>query len=118
MTDKRYLRPVAAVAMAVFGSVQLLYPNPYMAEQLRATHLIEVSVSMAIFGWLVAGIYVRSVQKIEPQNRNTEIEQRRNRPQLEQRPTIVESPFGNTGSGDYSGPQEGLVNFDQLRELP
>lgn len=74
MTDKHYLRPVAAAAMAVFGAVQLLYPNQYMLEQLRAAHLIEVSVSMAIFGWLAAGIYARSAQNIEPQNTKTEIE--------------------------------------------
>lgn len=73
MTDEHYLRPVAAAAMAVFGAVQLLYPNPYMAEQLRAAHLIEVSVSMAIFGWLAAGIYARSLQTIEPQGATTKL---------------------------------------------
>ncbi len=64
MTNKHYLRPIAATAMAVFGAVQLLHPNPFMLEQLRAAHLIEISASMAIFGWLAAGIYIDAITKI------------------------------------------------------
>ena len=64
MTDKHYLRPIAATAMAVLSAVQLLHPNPFMLEQLRAAHLIEVSVSMAIFGWLAASIYLRAISQI------------------------------------------------------
>ena len=63
MTGKPYLRPIAATAMAVFGAVQLLHPNPFMSPQLRAAHLIEISVSMAIFGWLAAGIYLREISR-------------------------------------------------------
>ena len=62
-TKDKVTRPVMAVTLAVFGSVQLLYPNPFMLEQLRAAHLIEVSVSMAIFGWFAAAIYSKDVKQ-------------------------------------------------------
>lgn len=50
-------RSTAAFALAIFGSVQLLHPNPYMLEQLRAAHIIEVSTSMGIFGWIASGYF-------------------------------------------------------------
>lgn len=50
-------RVTTGVALGIVSSFQLLLPNPYMAEQLRAAHLAEVLISMAGFGWLAASIF-------------------------------------------------------------
>ena len=50
-------RVSTGVALGIISSFQLLLPNPYMAEQLRAAHLAEVLVSMTAFGWLSAWIF-------------------------------------------------------------
>lgn len=60
---QRDSRVTAAVALGVISSFQLLQPNPYMADQLRAAHLTEVLVSMSLFGWLAAWIYRRNVEQ-------------------------------------------------------
>lgn len=57
---ERDSRVTAAVALGVISSFQLLQPNPYMADQLRAAHLTEVLVSMTLFGWLAAWIFRRN----------------------------------------------------------
>ncbi len=49
-----------AIGLGVFSGIQLLLPNPYMEGQLRFAHMIEIMVSMAIFGWLSAWIYERN----------------------------------------------------------
>jgi hypothetical protein len=50
-------RITAGVALGIVSSFQLLLPNPYMAEQLRAAHLAEVVISMTAFGWLSGWIF-------------------------------------------------------------
>jgi hypothetical protein len=52
-------RVTAGVALGIVSSFQLLVPNPYMAEQLRAAHLAEVLISMTAFGWLSGWIFNR-----------------------------------------------------------
>lgn len=49
-----------AIGLSVFSGIQLLQPNPYMEENLRFAHMIEIMASMAIFGWLSAWIFERS----------------------------------------------------------
>ena len=53
-------RVTTGVALGIISSFQLLLPNPYMAEQLRAAHLAEVLISMTAFGWLSAWIFGRA----------------------------------------------------------
>jgi hypothetical protein len=53
-------RVTAAVALGIISSFQLLQPNPYMQDLLRAAHLVEVLVSMTLFGWLAAWIYKKN----------------------------------------------------------
>jgi hypothetical protein len=50
-------RVTTAVALGIISSFQLLQPNPYMQDLLRAAHLVEVLVSMTLFGWLASWIY-------------------------------------------------------------
>lgn len=50
-------RVTTGVALGIVSSFQLLLPNPYMADQLRAAHLAEVAISMTAFGWLSAWIF-------------------------------------------------------------
>jgi hypothetical protein len=57
---ERDSRVTAAVSLGIVSSFQLLLPNPYMAEQLRAAHLTEVLFSMTLFGWLAAWIFGRN----------------------------------------------------------
>jgi hypothetical protein len=45
--------------LAILGSVQLLSPNPYMLDHLRYAHIVEIWVSMMIFGGLAAWILQR-----------------------------------------------------------
>jgi hypothetical protein len=54
---ERDSRVTAAVVLGIISSFQLLQPNPYMADQLRAAHLTEVLVSMTLFGCLAAWIF-------------------------------------------------------------
>ncbi len=61
--EERDSRVTAAVALGVISSFQLLQPNPYMAEQLRAAHLTEVLVSMTAFGWLAAWIFNKNISR-------------------------------------------------------
>lgn len=42
--------------LATLGSAQLLSPNPYMLDHLRYAHMLEIWVSMMIFGGLAAWI--------------------------------------------------------------
>jgi hypothetical protein len=53
----------AAVALGIVSSFQLLQPNPYMQDLLRAAHLVEVLVSMTLFGWLAAWIFKQKSPK-------------------------------------------------------
>lgn len=57
---ERDSRVTAAVALGIVSSFQLLQPNPYMADALRAAHLTEVLVSMMLFGWLAAWIFKKN----------------------------------------------------------
>lgn len=38
-------------SLSVFGAAQLLHPNPFMTDHLRAAHIVEVVLSMSVFGW-------------------------------------------------------------------
>ena len=49
-----------AVTFAIFSGTQLLIPNPFMGELLRMAHLVEVYVSMALFGWLGAKVLIKA----------------------------------------------------------
>ncbi len=51
---KLYL--AVGLVLAMLGSVQLLSPNPYMLDHLRYAHLVEIWVSMMIFGGTAAWI--------------------------------------------------------------
>lgn len=42
--------------LATLGSAQLLSPNPYMLDHLRYAHIVEIWVSMMIFGGVAAWI--------------------------------------------------------------
>jgi hypothetical protein len=44
------------VILAVLGSAQLLAPNPYMLDHLRYAHMLEIAVSMMVFGFLASWI--------------------------------------------------------------
>ncbi len=55
--SERDSRVTTAVALGIVSSFQLLQPNPYMQDLLRAAHLVEVLVSMTLFGWVAAWIY-------------------------------------------------------------
>jgi len=44
------------VTLAILGGAQLLMPNPYMLDHLRYVHLLEILVSMLIFGGLAGWI--------------------------------------------------------------
>jgi hypothetical protein len=57
---ERDSRVTVAVALGIVSSFQLLLPNPYMSELLRAAHLVEVLVSMAAFGWLAGWIFIKN----------------------------------------------------------
>ncbi|MGJ8680302.1 hypothetical protein [Paraglaciecola sp.] len=50
---------ICGIALATLGSAQLLFPNPQMAETLRYAHLIEIAISMFIFGWISVWIFTR-----------------------------------------------------------
>lgn len=56
-------RVTAAMALGIVSSFQLLLPNPYMTDQLRAAHLTEVLFSMTLFGWLAAHIFRQDPQQ-------------------------------------------------------
>ena len=62
-TRDRDSRVTGAVVLGIVSSFQLLLPNPYMADQLRAAHLTEVLVSMAVFGWVAAEVFRRGAQE-------------------------------------------------------
>jgi hypothetical protein len=51
---KLYL--TVGLILAVLGSAQLLSPNPYMLDHLRYAHLVEIWVSMMIFGGVATWI--------------------------------------------------------------
>ena len=44
------------LVLAILGSAQLLSPNPYMLDHLRHAHLVEILISMMIFGGVAAWI--------------------------------------------------------------
>jgi hypothetical protein len=68
---QRDSRVTAAVVLGIISSFQLLQPNPYMADQLRAAHLTEVLVSMTLFGWLAAWLFSRKGLEQPPQKCGT-----------------------------------------------
>lgn len=47
------------LSLAVFAAAQLLVPNAYMVAELRNAHIIELVVSMFVFGWLSARLLNR-----------------------------------------------------------
>jgi hypothetical protein len=52
----------AGVALAILFSVPviyLLFPNPFMPDAVRMTHLVETAPYQFLFGWLVAWIFRR-----------------------------------------------------------
>jgi hypothetical protein len=50
---------LCGAALATFGAAQLLFPNPQMAETLRYAHMLEIAVSMFIFGCISVWIFSR-----------------------------------------------------------
>lgn len=53
----------SALVLAMLGGVQLLAPNPYMQDHLRYAHMVEITVSMMVFGFL-AGWILRSQRAV------------------------------------------------------
>lgn len=47
--------------LAILGGAQLLVPNPYMLDHLRYAHMVEIAVSMGVFGSIASWI-LRSEQ--------------------------------------------------------
>lgn len=49
------------LTLAILGGAQLLVPNPYMLDHLRYAHMVEIAVSMVVFGFMASWI-LRSEQ--------------------------------------------------------
>jgi hypothetical protein len=47
-----------ALGLCVLTSSQLLFPNSFMPEAVRMAHLVEVSTSNFLFGWIVARLLI------------------------------------------------------------
>ena len=62
-SNKHDPRVTTAFCICIFSTVQLLHPNPFMLDQLRYAHLVEMSISMSLYGWLAASIYMRSSKR-------------------------------------------------------
>lgn len=58
----RHLKMGSGLLLAALGAAQLLYPNPYMVEHLRYAHLLEIVVSMFVFGWIASAILGRQIK--------------------------------------------------------
>jgi hypothetical protein len=50
-------RITLALCLCLLPTAQLLPPNPLMPDQLRYAHILEMTSSMFIFGWLVAWFF-------------------------------------------------------------
>ncbi len=48
-----------SLGLGVLTSSQLLFPNSFMPEAVRMAHLVEVSTSNFVFGWIVAFVLTR-----------------------------------------------------------
>ncbi len=44
------------VVLTILGGAQLLAPNPYMLDHLRYMHIVEIVVSMVVFGFIASWI--------------------------------------------------------------
>lgn len=56
-------RVTTAFCICLFSTIQLLHPNPFMLDQLRYAHLVEMSISMSLYGWLGASLYMRDLNR-------------------------------------------------------
>ena len=65
MFEKRIHKIIAAVlSFSLFPSIGLLFPNPLMPEPVRMAHLVELAVSMAIFGALFGWIMTSKISQL------------------------------------------------------
>jgi hypothetical protein len=58
--------PETGFAMALFSAVwclQLLFPNPYMPEEIRWSHLVETLGSNLIFGFVVGWLFCHGLRR-------------------------------------------------------
>jgi len=58
-----------AIALSLISSIQLIHPNSLMDTPLRLAHFVEMTVSMAAFGWLAAWIYERYLARSEVESK-------------------------------------------------
>ena len=54
--EVREVRLAVALLFSVLMGSLLLIPNPYMPDAIRLAHLVEVSSSNFVFGWIVAAL--------------------------------------------------------------
>lgn len=54
-----------ALGLGVLSSSQLLFPNSFMPETVRMAHLVEVSTSNFLFGWIVAFVLTRRPHAVQ-----------------------------------------------------
>lgn len=64
-----YSSVLISTCLVVFSTAQLLIPNSMMPDQLQAAHIIELVVSMSIFGALTTWVWLRTQTKLQGQNR-------------------------------------------------
>ena len=59
---------LVGAALVVFASAQLLIPNTLMPRYLQFAHIIELSVSMLLFGWLLTRLWFRQFEGANSSN--------------------------------------------------
>jgi len=43
---------IVGLSLAIFGAAQLMMPNSFMLEEVRDAHILEIALSMFVFGYL------------------------------------------------------------------
>jgi hypothetical protein len=63
-TKRRNAVIASTLCYALFPSIALILPNPLMPELVRLAHFVEISLSMAVFGF-IAGLIMTGARKNE-----------------------------------------------------
>jgi hypothetical protein len=63
-TKRRNAVIASTLCYALFPSIALILPNPLMPEAVRLAHFVEISLSMAVFGF-IAGLIMTGARKNE-----------------------------------------------------